>query len=198
MGNEFAQLREWNHDQSLDWHLLSDPRHAQIQLLVGELNRLHSSHAALHALDHDPAGFRWVDANDSEQSVATFMRFSRTGRPLLCAFNFTPIPRTNYRVGVDHDTDWIELFNTDSTAFGGSGWGNEGRVTASVVPAHNRRFSLSLTLPPLAAVFLEPLNGAHSHANANATGYAFASESADDPTPTPTPTPTPIPTPVLP
>jgi 1,4-alpha-glucan branching enzyme len=156
MGGEFGQEREWNHDASLDWHLLSDPGHAQIQLLVGELNRLHREEPALHRWDSDPRGFSWIDANDAEQSVATLMRRDERGGTIVCAFNFTPVPRHNYRVGVDSDGDWLEILNTDAKAFGGSGHGNGGRVAASVVPAHGRRFSLTLTLPPLGAVFLKP------------------------------------------
>jgi 1,4-alpha-glucan branching enzyme len=156
MGGELAQEREWSHDRSLDWHLLDDPAHAQIQLLVGELNRLHREEPPLHELDFDRAGFSWIDANDADQSVATFQRSDARGGVIVCAFNMTPQPRHNYRVGVDVEGDWVELLNTDARAFGGAGFGNGGRVTASVVPAHGRRFSLSLTLPPLGAIFLKP------------------------------------------
>jgi 1,4-alpha-glucan branching enzyme len=156
MGGEIAQEREWSHDRSLDWHLLADPRHAQIQLVVGELNRLHRTVAPLHRRDAEPSGYQWIDANDAEQSVASFVRLDGDGGIVVCVFNFTPVPRWSYRIGVDVDGDWIEILNTDATAFGGSGHGNAGGVTADVIPAHGRPFSLSLTLPPLGALFLVP------------------------------------------
>jgi 1,4-alpha-glucan branching enzyme len=156
MGCEFAQRNEWNHDTSLDWHLLGDSRHGQVQLLVGELNRLYREERALHELDTEAAGFEWVEANDADTSVYSFLRKSRHGQErILAVLNCTPLPRLNYRVGVDNDGFWRELFNSDAEAFGGSGHGNSGGVHASPVPKHGRRFSLSLTLPPLGAVFLK-------------------------------------------
>ncbi len=157
MGGELAQEREWNHDRSLDWHLLEDQGRAQIALLIGDLNRLHRTERPLHELDFDVRGFEWIDANDADQSVATFLRRDSAGGVIVCAFNMTPLPRHNYRIGVDFDGDWAEILNTDAVTFGGAGFGNEGRTTASVVPAHGRRFSLNLTLPPLGAVFLKPV-----------------------------------------
>ena len=154
MGGELAQLREWNHDRALDWELLDQPGHAQIQLLVGELNRLYRDTRQLHELDCDPAGFRWIDPDDAERSVLTYERRARDGAALICALNFTPIPRHNYRIGVDRPGTYRELLNTDAPTFGGSGQGNLGAVETSPVRAHGRDHSLTLTVPPLGAVYL--------------------------------------------
>jgi 1,4-alpha-glucan branching enzyme len=156
MGCEFGQRNEWNHDTSLDWHLLGYAPHGQVQLLVGELNRLYREERALHELDTEGAGFEWVEANDGDTSVYSFMRNSRNAEErILVVLNCTPVPRHNYRVGVDREGYWRELFNSDAEAFGGSGHGNGGGVHASPVPQHGRRFSLSLTVPPLGAVYLK-------------------------------------------
>ncbi|MCX5743462.1 MAG: 1,4-alpha-glucan branching protein GlgB [Proteobacteria bacterium] len=154
MGSELAETREWNHDGSLDWHLLDDPRHRQVRDLVGELNRLYRGIAALHELDCEPAGFHWVDADDAEQSVLVYERVARDGARLLVALNFTPVVRHGYRVGVTAPGIWREILNTDAEVFGGSGQGNLGAVEAVPVRAHRREFSVSLTLPPLGAVYL--------------------------------------------
>ena len=154
MGGEFAQWREWNHDASLDWHLLDDPSHRQIQLLVGNLNQLYRSQPALHELDCDPAGFHWLDANDADHSVLVYERLARDDSRIIVALNFTPVARSNYRVGVTAPGIYRELLNTDATHFGGSGQGNLGSVEATPVRAHGRDLSLNLTLPPLGAVWL--------------------------------------------
>jgi len=154
MGSELGQWREWNHDSSLDWHLLDEPAHNQLSLLVGELNHLYRSQPALHELDCDPAGFRWLVGDDSLNSVLVYERLAKNGDSILCALNFTPVPRSNYRVGVNTDGIWRELLNTDAAALGGSGHGNLGAVEAAPVRMHGRPFSLTLTLPPLGAVFL--------------------------------------------
>jgi len=167
MGGEFGQRREWNHDRSLDWHLLQEsPRHGQVQLLIGELNRLYRSDRSLHELDNDPAGFEWVAADDVDNAVYAFLRKAKGGpeqarssadAPVLAVFNCTPIPRFNYRLGVPLDGAWVEILNTDGAAFGGSNHGNVGGVEAAPVPSHGRLFSLNLTLPPLGALFLKPV-----------------------------------------
>jgi 1,4-alpha-glucan branching enzyme len=151
MGDELAADREWNHDAQLDW-AHADP---QIQLLVGELNRLYKTHAPLHELDAEPAGFRWIDADDSERSVLSYERIARSGERILCALNFTPIPRFNYRIGATAPGMWNELLNTDAIALGGSGQGNLGGVEAAPVRSHGREHSLSITVPPLGAVWLK-------------------------------------------
>jgi 1,4-alpha-glucan branching enzyme len=156
MGDELAQMREWNHDASLDWHLLDDPAHAQIRLLVGELNRLYRERGALHELDGEPRGFHWLDADDAEHSVLVYERVARDDSRIVIALNFTPVPHFNYRVGVAQPGVWHEILNTDAIAFGGSGQGNLGGVEATPVRTHRRDLSLNLTLPPLGAVFLAP------------------------------------------
>ena len=156
MGSELGQWQEWGHDRSLDWHLLEDEGHAGIQRLVGHLNRLHQGEPALHELDHDPAGFEWVDANDSEHSVISLLRLDREGREsVLAIFNFTPVVRQNYRVGAPKSGFWREILNSDAAEYGGSGQGNLGGVEAVPIPLHGRTHSLTLTLPPLGAVFLK-------------------------------------------
>jgi 1,4-alpha-glucan branching enzyme len=156
MGSELGQEREWNHDVSLDWHLADDPDHARLALCLGELNRLYRELPALHRHDCDPAGFAWVVAEDAADSVLAFERRGDGGELALCAFNFTPVPRTNYRLGVSRPGFWSERFNGDAVALGGSGQGNSGGVEAAPVGAHGRPFSLNLTLPPLAALILTP------------------------------------------
>jgi 1,4-alpha-glucan branching enzyme len=161
MGGEFGQRREWSHERSLDWHLLHEsPLHGQLQLLVGELNRLYRSEPALHQLDTQPAGFEWVAADDVENGVYAFLRKGRDPRrQILTIFNTTPIPRFNYRLGVPLEGVWAEVLNSDSGAFGGSNHGNVGGVEAAPVPSHGRPCSLNLTLPPLGALFLAPFDG---------------------------------------
>ena len=153
MGSEFGQVNEWNHEASLDWHLLAEPLHRQLQLVVGECNRLYRDEPALHELDCDPAGFHWIDADDAERSVLIYERIARDGRRVVAALNFTPVPRHNQRIGVTAPGVWRELLNTDATDFGGSGQGNFGAVEAAPVRAHGRELSINVTLPPLGAVW---------------------------------------------
>jgi len=152
MGGEFGQLNEWNHEASLDWHLLDEPLHRQLQLLVGQLNLLYRSEPALHELDCEPGGFHWLDADDAERSVLVYERIARSGDRIIAALNFTPVPRFNYQIGVTAPGRWRELLNTDAADFGGSGQGNFGGIEAAPVRAHGRELSLSATLPPLGAV----------------------------------------------
>jgi 1,4-alpha-glucan branching enzyme len=156
MGGEIGQWSEWAHDGSLDWGLLKDPAHQGIQRWVGDLNRFYADYPALHGLDFDPAGFSWVDASDWEQSVLSFLRSSPDGQHVLGVFNFTPVPRSEYRLGVPEPGYWREVLNSDSEIYGGSGLGNQGGVEAEEVPWHGRPYSLKVTVPPLAAVFLTP------------------------------------------
>jgi 1,4-alpha-glucan branching enzyme len=154
MGGEFGQRREWNHDASLDWHLLDDPGHAGLQRLVRDLNGLYRTEPALHRRDHDADGFEWIDCHDVEQSTASFLR--RDGDDeILVVCNFTPVPRTNFRVGVPHPGWWRELLNSDAEDYGGAGFGNFGGVESVPVPMHGRSDSISLSLPPLGVLFLK-------------------------------------------
>ena len=156
MGGEIAQWGEWSHEAELDWSLLSEPRHEGIRRLVADLAALHRDVPALHELDHDAAGFEWIDASDRAASVLSFIRKDRDGRPVLFVANFTPVPRHRYRIGVPFGGRWRELLDTDAEVYGGSGQGNYGGVEADEVAMHGRRRSLALVLPPLGAVFLTP------------------------------------------
>jgi 1,4-alpha-glucan branching enzyme len=157
MGAELAQAREWNHEQSLDWHLLGDERHAGVAALVRDLNRLYRDAGALHAGDCQPGGFEWIDCGDAENGVVSLLRRGREADPpVVAVFNFTPVLRGGYRVGLPAGGRWRELLNSDARAYGGGGAGNLGGVEAEPVPWHGRPASAALTIPPLAAVFLAP------------------------------------------
>jgi len=156
MGCEFGQEREWNHESSLDWHLLGDGHHAGVQRWVADLNRLHRDIPALHEQDCDPAGFAWVDFADAEASVYAFLRFAKDGTPVLVVCNFTPVPRHGYGVGAPRGGWWRELANSDAHEYGGSGSGNGGRAYARDEGAHGQPYRLDLTLPPLSVLFLTP------------------------------------------
>jgi 1,4-alpha-glucan branching enzyme len=155
MGSEFGQAREWDHDRSLDWHLVREPAHAGILAWVRSLNRLYRAIPALHDGDAEPWGFEWVDHADHAQSVLAFLRWGTDHEaPVLAVFNFTPVPRPSYRLGVPVGGPWTVAANSDAPEYGGSGAGTTGTVRAEETPAHGRPFSLSLTLPPLGALLL--------------------------------------------
>ncbi len=156
MGCEFAQGKEWNHDISLDWHLLDgdDGWHHGVQRLVRDLNHLYQQHSPLYQLDFDPAGFEWLVVDDSENSVFVFVRRDRAGNELIVASNFTPVPRYGYRFGVAQAGRWHEVLNTDSGYYQGSNLGNLAQVQTDEQGSHGRPYSLSLTLPPLATLWL--------------------------------------------
>jgi 1,4-alpha-glucan branching enzyme len=157
MGNEFAQENEWNHDRSLDWHLLGDSSHQGVLALVRDLNGLHCHVLALHELDHDPAGFEWIDASDRNASVISFQRRGRApGDHVVVIVNFTPVPREGYRVGMPGNRHYREIFNSDDPRYGGTGVGNRSPLVPEPLPWHGRAQSLVLTLPPLAAIYLAP------------------------------------------
>ena len=157
MGGELAQEQEWSHDRSLDWHLLEQADHAGVQALVRELNRIYREEAALWECDHDPAGFRWLEANDASANVLAFARYSTDGsRVLVCVCNLAPVPRPDYRLGLPQSGRWRELLNTDSTYYGGSDVGNLGGVESEATPWHDQPFSAPVTLPPLGVVWLVP------------------------------------------
>jgi 1,4-alpha-glucan branching enzyme len=153
MGGEFGQLREWNHDASLDWHLLDEPQHRMLLRWVRDLNTAYRGEPALHELDTNAAGFQWIDCNDAEQSVLVYLRRARsTSNVVIVACNFTPVPRHNYRIGVLAGGTWEEMLNSDAPLYGGSGQGNLGGVVAAPVPRHGRPQSINVTLPPLGMV----------------------------------------------
>jgi 1,4-alpha-glucan branching enzyme len=156
MGGEIGQWDEWYHESSLSWHLLDQPLHRGIQRWVHDLNQLHRNEPALHEQDFDPAGFEWIDCNDALQSTLSLMRKARsTQEVVIGAFNFTPVPRQNYRVGVPGGGFWKEILNSDARDYGGSGQGSLGGVEASPIPFHGRPYSLNITLPPLASVYFK-------------------------------------------
>jgi 1,4-alpha-glucan branching enzyme len=157
MGGEFGQPSEWNHDHSLEWHRLDQPLPAGLKRWVRDLNTLMRGEPALHELDFDWAGFEWIDVNDNEQSMVSFVRWDRERRrPVVTVCNFTPVPRHDYRVGVPWGGMWEECLNSDAPLYGGSGQGNLGRVPALPIAAHGRGHSLSLTAPPLGVVVFRP------------------------------------------
>jgi 1,4-alpha-glucan branching enzyme len=156
MGGEFGQRDEWTHDRSLDWHLLQYPPNQGLQRCVMDLNQVYRDEPALHELDSHPAGFDWIDCHDADSSVLSFLRKGAdpAHRALLVVCNFTPVPRLNYRVGIPYPGYWREVLNSDAAIYGGSGLGNLGGRQADSVGAHGRPYSLSLSLPPLAALYL--------------------------------------------
>jgi len=155
MGGEFGQWYEWNHDTSLDWHLLHESSHRGVQRWVEDLNRLYRQEPALFELDHDPAGFQWLEARDADQSTYSFLRRGRSGSDIAVLANFTPVPRQGYRIGVPHAGFWQEILNSDAQDYGGSGHGNWGGVHTEPVASHGRPVSLTVTVPPLGMVFLK-------------------------------------------
>jgi 1,4-alpha-glucan branching enzyme len=156
MGGEFGQRREWNHEEALEWQVLQYPEHSGLQRWVADLNRAYRAEPALFEVDFDQPGFEWIDCTDAQAGVISFARKPRAGHAtVLVVCNLTPLPRSNYVLGVPSSGYWQELLNSDATLYGGSGVGNYGGVAASPVPAHGRFHSVTLTLPPLATVFLK-------------------------------------------
>jgi 1,4-alpha-glucan branching enzyme len=157
MGDEFAQRREWTHEDSLEWHVLgTDQRHEGVQRWVADLNRAYRENPALHAKDFHGDGFRWINRGDWEASVLSFLRQDGANAPVLVVCNFTPVPRQNYRVGVPRGGRWREILNSDAEYYGGSGMGNQGGVEAQPMPYEDLHHSLTLTLPPLAVLVFKP------------------------------------------
>jgi 1,4-alpha-glucan branching enzyme len=156
MGQEFAQRNECNHDHSLDWHLLSDRRHAGVQTLVRDLNMLYRTTPALHELDCESEGFEWIEADAAAESCYAWLRRARgESRPLLFVSNFTPVERRSWRVGVPLSGRWIERINTDAVEYGGQGLGNLGNVHSEAVAWNGRPNSIEITLPPLSTLIFE-------------------------------------------
>lgn len=155
MGGEFAQWREWNHDDSLDWNLLDFDSHAGMQRWIKDLNHLYASEPALHKIEFDQVGFEWIDCHDSDQSVFIFIRKGEEyDSQILVALNFTPVVRYDYKIGVPMAGHWHECLNSDAVSYWGSGVGNLGGVNTVDEPSHGHKHSIHLTIPPLGAVFL--------------------------------------------
>jgi 1,4-alpha-glucan branching enzyme len=156
MGGEFGQWREWNYDSSLDWHLLDDPLHDGLRRWVQDLNHTYQRERSLHEVDFEPAGFRWIDCNDNENSVVSFVRRARDPHDFsVIVANFTPVPRPGYRIGVPEGGWYRELLNSDGAMYGGSNMGNGGGVNADGGPLHGFDCSLTLTVPPMGCVILK-------------------------------------------
>ncbi len=160
MGCEFGQRREWNYDESLDWHLIEEPLHDGIRRYVQDLNRVYAAERALYEIDFEPSGFQWIDCNDAENSVVSLIRRPRDARAFVIAvLNFTPVPREGYRIGVPAGGAYTELVNSDAEAYGGSNVGNGGIIFAEPIASHGHPHSLRLVLPPLSCLLLKPSQG---------------------------------------
>jgi 1,4-alpha-glucan branching enzyme len=156
MGGEFGQWKEWAHEGQLDWELAQWDEHAGLQRWIADLNRAYREKLPLHELDFSNQGFQWVDSNDSDDSVLTYLRLDQSGAPCLCVCNFTPVVRERYHVGVPLAGAWREALNSDAPFYGGGGVGNMGRVVAGDTPCHGRPHSMIVTLPPLSMMLFEP------------------------------------------
>nr|WP_240739477.1 1,4-alpha-glucan branching enzyme [Marinitoga lauensis] len=156
MGNDIAQFNEWNCKKSIDWNLLDFDSHRKMLQLITDLNKLYNENPALYELDHSPDGFEWIDYNDAENSVISFIRKGKNADELIVGvFNFTPVVRYNYRIGVPREGFYKEILNTDSEIYWGSNIGNMGGLYAEKIPFHGKSYSLNLTLPPLAGMYFK-------------------------------------------
>jgi len=155
MGAELAQDREWSHDRSLDWHLLEQPLHRGVQNLVRDLNQIYRSTPALYEVDFSHEGFEWIEWEDRENSVFSWLRRDQHGGLVICISNFTPVVRQDYRIGVPANSCFEEILNSDRQEYGGSGLLNSGLIQSEPVASHGRSDSLLVTLPPLATIFLK-------------------------------------------
>jgi 1,4-alpha-glucan branching enzyme len=156
MGAEIAQEQEWSHERSLDWHLLDRPRHAGVQRLVRDLNRVYRENPPLWELDAEGAGFRWLVVDDRDANVVAFARFGASGHPLVAVANLSPVPRSAYRTPLPRGGYWREILNSDAEAYGGANLGNLGGVHAEEIAWGGESWSAELTLPPLGVVWLTP------------------------------------------
>ncbi len=154
MGGEIGQEREWNHDFGLDWHVLDDPAHRGLQRMVSDLNKTYRATPALWEVDFSPEGFRWIDANDADNNVISFFRKGKDDSVLVCICNLSPLPRTEFRIGLPQPGEYAEVLNTDGAPYGGTNTGNMGIVTADERPCHGLDYSADVTLPPLGVVWL--------------------------------------------
>jgi 1,4-alpha-glucan branching enzyme len=153
MGGELGQWWEWNHAESIHWHMLEHEPHRQLQKFVKDLNQLYRNEPALHEVDYSWEGFQWIDFQDQDASLISFFRRGKNPDDVVVvACNFTPIPRTNYRIGLPLAGFYQEVLNSDSEHYGGSNMGNNGGVTAEEIPSHNQLYSAEITFPPLAVV----------------------------------------------
>ena len=156
MGSEFGQLSEWSSERGLDWWILEQPSHQNVQKLVSNLNRIYQDNPALWQRDHEREGFQWIDGGNADQNTVSFVRYSDKGEPVVVVVNFAGEPHGFFRVGFPSEGDWIELLNTDAEEFGGSGVGNMGQITVKDAGIHGQPFSAEITVPPLGAVYFKP------------------------------------------
>jgi 1,4-alpha-glucan branching enzyme len=158
MGGEFGQWDEWNHDKSIDWHLLQFTPHKSLQKFVMDLNKIYCTEPALYEVDFDYKGFSWIDFRDSDHSIISFIRYAKDPDNFLVIIcNFTPVPRTGYRIGVPADCFYKEILNSDSKIYYGSNMGNAGGLNAEAIGWHGMPYSIQITLPPLSVVVMKPL-----------------------------------------
>jgi 1,4-alpha-glucan branching enzyme len=158
MGGEFGQWDEWNHDTSLDWHLIRFTPHRSLQKFVMDINHLYRSEPSLYEVDFDYHGFEWIDFRDTDNSIISFIRKAKDTRDfLVVVFNFTPVPRSGYRIGVPEHCFYREMLNSDSRLYGGSDMGNSGGLHSDEIPWHGRPCSILVTLPPLSMVVFKPV-----------------------------------------
>jgi 1,4-alpha-glucan branching enzyme len=158
MGSEIGQWREWDFNGSLDWHLLNYEPHQKLQRFISDLNHLYKTEPALYEVDFDWRGFEWIDCSDSENSIISFIRKAKHADDfLVLVFNFTPVPRFGYRIGVPQGGFYREILNSDSEMYWGGNIGNAGGVYAENISSHNRPYSLNLILPPLSVLILKPM-----------------------------------------
>jgi 1,4-alpha-glucan branching enzyme len=180
MGDEFGQLREWNHDRGLDWHLRDAPLHGGLERWLSRVARLYREYPAMHALDHDPAGFQWLVVDDHQRSIAVFVRKPASGPVVMIALNFTPVTWSELRVGVPNPGLWTLLLRSDAPLYSGAQGMAELPATyeAAALPAHDKPLSIGLTLPPLTALVL---------AGPDVEAFHATRRPAPEPAPTPEP-----------
>jgi 1,4-alpha-glucan branching enzyme len=156
MGNEIAQGREWWVGEGLDWPLLERSQHQGVKAMVQDLNHLYRQHPALHSQDFQPEGFHWIDCHDADQSILSYLRWGKDGSFVIVALNFTPVPRTGYRIGVPRAGHYREIFNSDAERYGGGNLGNGTGLQSEGLAWMCQPQSLVLTLPPLGVTILQP------------------------------------------
>jgi len=154
MGSEFAQSQEWNSEKSLEWWLLEYAEHSGTLGAVRDLNRIYQATPALWQLDDEPRGFNWIDANESAANIFTWLRWDEAGNCVAVIINMSPNPHQNYRISLPFIGEWVEILNTDSLAYGGSGMGNQGCIQALPLAWNGRPASADIVVPPLSAVYL--------------------------------------------
>jgi len=154
MGGEFGQGREWSFDYSLDWHEAAETERGRLQRFFKDLGMLYQREKALWARELEPDGFYWIDCNDAESGVVSFVRWGE-GEELLVVLNFTPVVRQGYRIGAPRPGEYREILNTDSEIYGGGNQGNLGSLHTQNTPMHNKPWSLELSLPPLGGLILK-------------------------------------------